>query len=692
LVLLGPALASLASAPPESAADPAILVLPYLQLPTPTSMTVLWETNRKLPGVVDYGTTPDLGCRTEAKQDGVLHEATLTGLQPATCYFYRVRSGPLTSAVYSFRTAPAAGTPRWRFAFYGDSRSNPATHHKVAECIRQAGVDLIVHSGDIVANGKDRERWRKEFFEPLGDLLRSTPWVSTIGNHERDAENYFSYVSLPGNERFYVLDFGNVRFLCLDSNTWVEKGRDSEQGRWLQEELARPRAATWTFAVFHHPLFSAHATRAIDPLRWDWAPLFLDPAHKVDGVLTGHDHFFARNWRMGRLADKPQPGVLFLTSAGGGAPLYKCKARDFVAAEKSAHHFCLFDVEGERIRITATDIAGKEIDRYVLHKGPTPPDEFCAYEVEELRRDLRLALAAAKPVRFEKAGPTTIDAVLKVPQRFQVPVAGELIWGEAPGWKMKVPRSAFKLQPGQPLEIPLQAQVQSGPLPRWPTLTIAFEPGRFRNRTIELSPFQAGGPERVAFGKAAGPLTVDGLLDEADWQRAPALSLLGLPPQGGRADRVRLLADDRWLYLGAELDDPAGEVRVKAGAGNEGGKSLLSGDHVALILAGDKHTHTFAIGPDQVRYHEDSSSDVQVAWSAVAACGRGTWSVEMQVPRTLFDDWSAVRINVQHRRKEKDGRRDLHLCPSFRLGPDPDRLPDVVPGLIFERLATVELP
>src|SRR6202034_4293564 len=127
----------------------------------------------------------------------------------------------------------------------------------------------------------------------------STPWVSTIGNHEADSANYFSYMSLPGNERYFSLPFANADIVCLDSNSWIQKGRDSPQLNWLTEHLAAPRNATWTFVVFHHPLFSAHATRPINPLRWDWSRTFLDPANHVDGVLTGHDHFYARNYRMG---------------------------------------------------------------------------------------------------------------------------------------------------------------------------------------------------------------------------------------------------------------------------------------------------------------------------------------------------------------------------------------------------------
>src|SRR5207248_8925810 len=57
--------------------------------------------------------------------------------------------------------------------------------------------------GDIVTNGKDHDSWRKQFFDPLTPIARSIPWVSTIGNHESDSENYFSYMALPGNERYF---------------------------------------------------------------------------------------------------------------------------------------------------------------------------------------------------------------------------------------------------------------------------------------------------------------------------------------------------------------------------------------------------------------------------------------------------------------------------------------------------------
>jgi hypothetical protein len=523
-------------------------------------------------------------------------------------------------------------------------------------------------------------------------VARSVPWVSTIGNHENDADNYFSYMALPGNEHYFAFDYANASIVCLDSNAWIQKGRDSAQVQWLTDYLGKKRPATWTFVVFHHPLFSAHATRPINPLRWDWAPLLIDPANHVDGVLNGHDHFYARNYRMGRVAEGPQPGVLFMTAAGGGASLYKSKARDYVAKEKSVHNFVVYDFDGERVTLTALDITGKEIERYVLTKEPTPPEEYCAYEVEELRQMLRLALAGAKPVRLPEREPGTIDTSLRVPTRFAVPMAGRLEWQTVPGWKMKQPAADFKLGPGEALTIPLSAEVAAGAFARSPSLTIRFEPGNFHNRVIELSPIQLAGPERVKAGQAQGPISVDGRLAELDWQAAEEHALLGLPPDGGRADRLQLLAGREWLYVGLRLDDPAGKVHIRAGdAEEEGSRLALVGEHVRVVLSDGKQTRTFAVTPDQVRYSSGGLEQDEGYWRGRAAAAEGGWSVEVAVPRKLFADWAQVRVNVVHRRQDAKDYTELHLCPAYTMGNDADRLPDFRPADLPERFAQLDV-
>lgn len=661
---------------------PAFLVLPYLQLPTPTSIRVLWETNQKLPGEVEFGTTPKLGRSAKDERKTDLHEVKLADLQQDTTYYYRVRSGNLVSDVFKFQSAPAPGTKKWRMALYGDSRSNPPVHQKVAAQVAKGDVRLIVHSGDIVINGKSRDAWRREFFEPLGSLARSVPWVATIGNHENDSQHFFSYVATPDGLRYFAFDYANAHFICLDSNAWIEKGRDSEQYGWLEQHLKKKRSATWTFVVFHHPLFSAMTYRPIDPLRWDWAPLLLDPANRVDGVLTGHDHFYARNYRMGRLSAEPQHSVLFLTSAGGGAFLYKSKDRDFVATHKPVHHYVLFEFDGDDVKLSAIDTAGNVFDPYTLSKKPAPVDDFCAYEIEELRQHLRQALAATTGITTRATETTVIDTELRVPARFAVPVEGELIWKTVDGWKLKEQKSRFRMEPRQPLIIPLRAEVAPGQVAGSPSLTIQFAAGRFRNRVIEVAPFKLAGPARIGAAPAKQAPVIDGKLSEEVWRSAPAHPLIGVSPAKGRSDQAQMAADGDRLYVAARLHDPNGKTQVTAPDPKaEPSRAVLYGEHVLITVSSGKQTWAFALSPEQVRYSaKDGSEDAKLPWQAAAAQEKGAWTVEFAIPRKNFPADATLRINVTHQQK---GLRAgaYELCPGYTRGIDPDVIPDWAPSI-----------
>jgi hypothetical protein len=275
-----------------------------------------------------------------------------------------------------------------------------------------------------------------------------------------------------------------------------------------------------------------------------------------------------------------------------------------------------------------------------------------------------------------------------------VPVFGQLRWEAVPGWKMKQAKSEFKLQPGDPLVIPLQAEVSAGAFARAPKLTIEFDPGKFRNRTIEVAPIQLGGPAAVKVARTKAAVEVDGKLAEAAWKAAEAHALLGLPPRGGRGDEVRLLADDERVYLAARLDDPDAKVEVKEGPGAaEESRLLLLEEHVRIVLADGTDTLTFAVSPDQSRYHgvPKGLDGVEIPWQARAARDGKTWTVEMSIPRNLVKDWSKVKVNVVHRRKDGKDYTDWHLCPAFTLGSDPDLLPDFRPGDVPEKFARVEV-
>jgi hypothetical protein len=673
-------------------APPSFHVEPYLQLPYPDSVTIMWETTEKLPGRVEYGTTPELGLTAYESGRSRLHQVRLTGLKPATTYYYRVVSGELASGVHSFRSAPPLGTSRWRMALYGDSRSNPAVHRKVVEQIARHQVDIIVHTGDIVANGKNYASWRREWFVPLQPIAPSVPWISTIGNHEADAENYFSYVALPGNERFFAFDFANARFFCLDSNAWIEKGRDSKQYQWLQEALRQPRQAQWAFAVFHHPLFSGHRTRPINPLRWDWAPLLTDPEAKLDGVLTGHDHFYARCFPIGRVTEPPSHAPLFLTSAGGGAPLYPIRQRDYIAAIKSVYHFVLFEFEDDRVTLSAIDIQGQVFDRHVLTKDLPPAHLLCAYEVEEFKEFLRKALAAMPPTVIQGPGPHKIATSLEVPTRFEVPLSGRLLWQPTDGWFFRAMEIPFHLQPRQTLRIPLEAVVEARGLAQTPQLVIEFDPGRFRNRSVPVFPFKLTGPATVEARPGPRP-KLDGVPDEAGWEAAPAYPLVAATAgsEPGLGGQVRFLQHGSMLYVAAVLEDPDDRVQVRSPSPTqEPSRLVLSGEHFRVELSDGKTRWTLAVSPDNVRYLSQDGQQVPRDWEMRAAKVPGAWTAELAIPLAELAPAKSWRINAA--RRAAGSGRQVELRPAFELGSSPDLLPDWKPGGQAANLAELRFP
>ena len=76
-----------------------ILVEPYLQYATKTSMTVMWHTSQEASSIVHFGTTIACDQKIEGNASGI-HEVVISGLEPETQYFYRVESRSVAGTSY----------------------------------------------------------------------------------------------------------------------------------------------------------------------------------------------------------------------------------------------------------------------------------------------------------------------------------------------------------------------------------------------------------------------------------------------------------------------------------------------------------------------------------------------------------------------------------------------------------------
>lgn len=302
---------------------------PYLQQPSPTAMTLRWQTTEEEIGVVRYGLKPDqLQWQEQEQQPGEEHEVRLSGLQPDTRYYYAI--GPSDKPQYSgpdfwFFTPPNSGNPvSTRFVVLGDpGYANP--RQLVVQDVMQTwlelnsrpgrpGFDLLLTTGDNAYRSGTNEQFQAGFFEPYASWLRNVPVWPVYGNHDARRWAFYNLFSFPlggesgglpsGTESYYSFDHGQVHFVILDSTaTSMDEG--SVMLRWLEEDLVGSHQP-WLIAAFHHPPYT-HGSHNSDSRRDSGGRMFdvrenvlpiLEQAG-VDLVLSGHSHMYERSHLMG---------------------------------------------------------------------------------------------------------------------------------------------------------------------------------------------------------------------------------------------------------------------------------------------------------------------------------------------------------------------------------------------------------
>ncbi len=406
-----------------AAAEPALTAsgfskAPYLQAPGATTMTLLWESLEDVPSKVRYGrgrgldhvqevapprtmlgvstryrTNVVAGVRTNVTAFAVtnifyVYEAPLTGLVPNTSYTYVVELGTERSRRGRFRTfgeSPA----EVRFVVYGDSRSQPRMHAALARRFGRYRPDFILHTGDLVARGRDYGLWGREFFDPLAGIIDHIPVLPAIGNHEEDGTNYLAYFRLPPPERWYAFDLGPVHMLALD---YHYERASHEQFAFAQRDLRASRAP-WKIVFLHVPVFNVggHAST------WGhetYLPLFHET--HVDLVIAGHSHVYERFQPVAPGKAGLDWPIVHITSGGGGAPLYPVYDHPALACRASTNHFIVFEATADRLRGRTYLASGKTLDRFELRKEngrPAAVDAASVYPEEWLR-----AYSAAAPL------------------------------------------------------------------------------------------------------------------------------------------------------------------------------------------------------------------------------------------------------------------------------------------------------
>jgi uncharacterized protein (TIGR03437 family) len=375
---------------------------PYVQNVRSDSAAILWTTLESGEGAVECFSDRNTSIVATARirefdpaQTGIgfvyhQYQADLSGLSSGAEYRCHVKVDgrelfPPGDAKLIFRTA-ASGP--FAFLVFGDSGTGSQEQQQVTRRMEDERAALLLHTGDMVYPAGGFADQQAFYFDVYWRLMLRLPFFPCPGNHDydtRNAEPYLAGHSVPGVDapsmdrgRYYSFDWGNVHFISLDSNQSLSSAAagTGQMLKWLERDLNKSRAF-WRVAYFHHSAFAGgpHESDPLARLVRDYIAPILD-RYDVPLVFNGHEHSYQRSYPIrDNQPIESGPGVVYITTGGGGAPLYPVYARSTVAFGQSAHHFVRAEVDGSRMTLRVIRADGREIDRVTLSPNPRLADD-----------------------------------------------------------------------------------------------------------------------------------------------------------------------------------------------------------------------------------------------------------------------------------------------------------------------------
>jgi hypothetical protein len=409
-----------------------LVLTPYLQNPSPTSVFISWHDTLDTITKVEYGTTSSLGQSETGVSELISatyrwHTVELTALEPNQEYFYKLVSGSGTSAVYNFKSQPdETYTGKIRFLLLSDTHNSDTTMAvKVAKQARKTmqtlygndihnKINAVLHSGDLVVSGNSIIQWTDQFFAPMSNLSSNIPFLTVTGNHEGEHSNYYKYMKLdnisgypPPNsfaEKFWSTTIANTMIIGLNTN--LTGAALSLQSLWLDTKLAEAESNSkidFVLLLGHHLSVSELWGEGIT---YDGGPAYitnqvfpiLKKYTKVIQYSYGHTHGFERG-TVESNSSIPRTDFRMVCGGGGGGATDRWgsyKNQDFPNI-----HITFDDYFYQIIEI---DVANKAFESFMYSLGNAGKQRN-----NELRDKWYIKLnqpAPAKPV----AATPTIDA------------------------------------------------------------------------------------------------------------------------------------------------------------------------------------------------------------------------------------------------------------------------------------------
>ena len=319
---------------------------------------------------------------------------------PGNHEYFRKNPGPINERIWNAKDGAAlyvdvkieeldsdSGEPYRLTATSRDGKSGYIIYDDHGDRITEVGQGMLELAGytkeDLLGTEFDKS--------PLWDRRQDpgTPAVSTHWRHTFD----FPLQGAPEGleETCYFIDYQGTRIISLDSNKLTE-----EQVPWLKKVL-RNNPNRWTILTFHHPIFSPASDRDNAELRALWKPIFDE--YKVDLVLNGHDHTYARtgvveesvsgdNIPTGyQQAYDPGIGTVYVVSVSGPKMYDITKGTYAVRVAEDTQLYQVIQIDGDTLTYEARTAVGGLYDAFTLKKRVGKPNLLKEILPPENRRD-----------------------------------------------------------------------------------------------------------------------------------------------------------------------------------------------------------------------------------------------------------------------------------------------------------------
>jgi hypothetical protein len=198
----------------------------------------------------------------------------------------------------------------------------------------------------------------------FGSGAERNRFFPTLGNHDwttDDAQPYFDYFTLPGNERYYDVTWGFVHLFAVNSDSREPDGigRSSIQAAWLKDSLASSDA-TWKIVFMHTPPFSSGIHGSILAVQWPYAEW------GATTVIAGHDHLYER-----LIID----GFPYFVNGLGGSPARYTFGIPLPGSQvryRDDHGAMLVEAHVDSIHFKFIAVSGEIIDSYSIDTRSSP--------------------------------------------------------------------------------------------------------------------------------------------------------------------------------------------------------------------------------------------------------------------------------------------------------------------------------